>query len=44
MNYEEGNNSARSVEMDDLLAGEEKTVTINGRQVIKKKKAKVKQP
>ena len=30
--------------MDDLLAGEEKTVTINGRQVIKKKKDKKKKP
>ena len=44
MNYEEQNDSARSVEMDDLLAGEEKTVTINGRQVIKKKKDKKKKP
>ena len=44
MNYpERGAKGDSSVEMHDLLAGQEQqTVTINGRQVIKKHKATVK--
>ena len=41
MNYEELDAAAHDREMDDLLAGKERTVTINGRQVVKRRRGTI---